>query len=37
MVYKGLDLIDLPFANVAKFFEESALFIDEALNSGGNY
>ena len=31
----GLDLIDLPFANVAKHFEVAAQFIDDALNAGG--
>lgn len=35
IVYQGLDLIDLPFANVTKHFETAADFIDGALNSGG--
>ncbi|KAF2360806.1 Dual specificity phosphatase catalytic domain [Trinorchestia longiramus] len=35
LIYKGLDLIDLPFANAAKHFEAAAEFIDGALNSGG--
>jgi len=33
--YLGLDLIDLPFADVARHFQASADFIDGALEAGG--
>lgn len=35
IMYLGLELLDFPSANIAKYFEESANFIDEALKNGG--
>ena len=31
----GLDLIDLPFGNVARHFQSSADFIEDAIAGGG--
>ncbi|KAL7648028.1 UNVERIFIED_CONTAM: hypothetical protein RMT77_001645 [Armadillidium vulgare] len=33
--YLGLDLIDLPFANVARHFVATAEFLEDALSTGG--
>ena len=35
--YKGLKLLDVAQTNIAMYFSEVAEFIDEALQSGGEY
>jgi hypothetical protein len=33
--YLGLELLDIPSANISQFFEQGAMFIDDGLRSGG--
>ncbi|XP_018013855.1 uncharacterized protein LOC108670877 [Hyalella azteca] len=33
--YLGLELLDIPSANISQFFEQGAQFIDDCLSSGG--
>lgn len=33
--YQGLQLLDVPSANIAQFFETGARFIDDSLAQGG--